>query len=202
MKSSRKSLLWAGLLASATFACSGAFAQAPLTAPTTAPAADARPATPAAAAPGAERRHAERKHVDPAQRMERMQQRRAQHLAQLKDKLKLAPAQESAWNSFTAALQPPPRPAAGQPSVDRAEFAKLTTPQRLDRMQARQAERNAAMNKRADATRSLYAALSPEQQKTFDAEAMPRFGPGGHGGPGHRGGPGGHHHPRPPAAKS
>jgi len=74
--------------------------------------------------------------------------------------------------------------------LDRAEFAKLTTPQRLDRMQARQAERNAMFTQRADATRSFYAALTPEQQKTFDAESMARFGRGEHGGQ--------HRHPAPP----
>lgn len=191
MISSRKSLLWAGLLASATFASSGAFAQAPLTAPPP-PAAEAQPGAQAPA-------KAQPKRADRADRFERMQAHRAQRLAAMKEKLKLSPTQESAWNNFTAAQQPPARP-AGQPGADRAEFAKLTTPQRLDRMQARQAERSAMFAKRADATRSFYAALTPEQQKTFDAEAMPHFGPRGQGGPdGH---PGGHHHrPAPPPAK-
>lgn len=182
---SRKSLLWAGLLASATFASSGAFAQAPLTAPPP-PAAEARPGAQAPAKPQLQR----------AERFERMQAHRAQRLAALKEKLKLTPAQENAWNSFAAAQQPPARP-AGQADADRAEFAKLTTPQRLDRMQARQAERSAMFAQRADATRSFYATLTPEQQKTFDAESMPRIGPHGPGGPG-----GHHHHAAPPPAKS
>ncbi len=38
-----------------------------------------------------------------------MQERRAQHLAALKEKLKLAPEQEAAWNAFAAAMQPGPR---------------------------------------------------------------------------------------------
>ncbi|MDM0081203.1 Spy/CpxP family protein refolding chaperone [Variovorax sp. J31P179] len=184
---SRKSLLWAGLLASATFASSGAFAQAPLTAPP--PAAAAQPGAQAPATP-------QRHEADRAERFERMQAHRAQRLAALKEKLKLTPAQEGAWNSFTTAQQPSARP-AGQPGADRAEFAKLTTPPRLDKMQARQAERSAMFAKRADATRSFYAALSPEQQKTFDAESMQRFGPRGAGVPG-----GHHHHPAPPPAKS
>ena len=69
--------------------------------------------------------------------------------------------------------------------MTRADFAKLTTPQRIERMQARQAERSAMFAKRADATKSFYAALTPEQQKTFDAESM-HFG-------GHRFHRGGHH---------
>ncbi|MDM0021563.1 Spy/CpxP family protein refolding chaperone [Variovorax saccharolyticus] len=188
---SRKSLLWAGLLASATFASSGAFAQAPLTAP---------PPAAAAAQPGAQA-PAKPQHprADRAERAERMQAHRTQRLAALKEKLKLTPAQESAWSSFTTAQQPPARPDAAQREARRAEFAKLTTPQRLDRMQARQAERSAMFAKRADATRSFYAALTPEQQKTFDAESMARFGQRGHGG---HGGPGGHHHGGQPPARS
>ena len=128
-----------------------------------------------------------------AQRFEQMQQRHAQHLSALKDKLKLTPAQEGAWSTFAAAQQLPSP--ADRPRMDRAEFAKLTTPQRLDLMQQRQAERSAMFAKRADATRTFYAALTPEQQKTFDAESMRSFGPGAH--EGEHGG--GHRRPAPPA---
>jgi hypothetical protein len=172
---SRKSLLLAGLLATSALASSGAFAQAPA-APSAPPAAEAK------ADPQAHR-------ADRAKRIEQMQQRRAERLSALKEKLKLTPAQEGAWNSFATAQQRP----AGQPRFDREEFAKLTTPQRLDRMQAMQAERAVLFAKRADATRGLYAALSPEQQKTFDTESMARFG---------RGERGEHHrHAAPPPAK-
>ena len=68
--------------------------------------------------------------------------------------------------------------------MDRAEFAKLTTPERLERMQTRQAERSARFAKRAEATKTFYAALTPEQQKTFDAETVHA---GMHGHRGHRG---------------
>jgi hypothetical protein len=178
---SRKSLLLAGLLASATFASAGAFAQAaqaPLTAPVP-PAAEAQVGAPAHG------KQAEHRHMrgDPAKRMERMQKHRIERLAALKTKLKLAPTQEGAWQSFTTASQPPARQAGPRP--DRAEFAKLTTPQRLDRMQARQTERSAMFAKRAEATRSFYAALTPEQQKTFDAESMAMGHGGKHHGPRH-----------------
>ncbi len=177
MISSRKSLLCAGLLA-ATLASTGAFAQAP-----------AAPASPAAEASGANPSHAR---PDRAQRFEEMQQRHAQHLAALKEKLKLTPAQEGAWNTFASSQQPPARP-TGQARMDRGEFAKMTTPQRLDLMQSRQAERTAMFAKRADATRTFYAGLTPDQQKTFDTETMRHFGPGD------RGEHGGRRHPAPPA---
>lgn len=182
MIKSRKSLLLAGLMASAALASSGAFAQA-APAPSTTPvprAAEAQvgaQAQPKAVQPRADRAH----------RFERMQAHRAQRMAALKEKLKLSPAQESAWTTFTASQQPVAR-AGGQGRPDRAELAKLTTPQRLDRMQARQAERSAMFAKRADATRGFYAALTAEQQRTFDAESARHLGRGGHGGH-HR-----HHH--------
>ena len=47
------------------------------------------------------------------------------------------------------------------------------------------------MDKRGDATKAFYAALSPEQQKTFDAEHKKM---GRHGGRGHH--EGGMMHPK------
>jgi hypothetical protein len=166
-------IVWTGLLASMAFAA---------TAQTSAPAA-ADAAAPQAGTPRMEQRSG-----DPAKRFEQMQQRRAQHLAALKEKLKLDASQESAWSGFSAAQQPAAR-SMQRPS--REELAKMTTPQRLDLMEQRRADRSAAFAKRADATRSFYAALKPEQQKTFDAETL-RFGP--HGGR--------HHHGHPAPAKS
>lgn len=110
---------------------------------------------------------------DPAKMHERM----LKHMAALKAKLQLTAAQEPAWATFTASMQPA-APMGLRP--DRAQFAKLTTPERIDKMRALRAERDAAMDKRADATKAFYAALTPEQQKVFDANAMPHFGPGDH----------------------
>jgi hypothetical protein len=162
MISSRQKKLMAGLIASAAFACSTGFAQSAST---------ALPATTAQAAPANAK--SSRPHMD-----------RTQRLAELKQKLRLDASQEGAWNNFTAAQQRPARP-AGQARMDRAEFAKLPTPQRLEHMQARQAERSARFAQRIEATRSFYAALSPEQQKTFDAETIHAGHRGGHGHPHH-----------------
>ncbi len=108
-------------------------------------------------------------HRDPA----KMQAWMAKRQAALKARLQITPAQEGAWTAFTAAMQPPARHARPTPE-QRAEFAKLTTPERIDKMRAlrtqRMAEMNAAMDQRGEATKAFYAALSPEQQKTFDAE--------------------------------
>jgi hypothetical protein len=133
-------------------------------------------------------------HGDPAKRFARMQEHRAKRMAALKEKLKLSPTQEGAWTNFTASTQPPAGPSPQRP--DRAEFAKLTTPQRLERMQARQSERTAMFAKRAEATKTFYAGLNPEQQKTFDAETA-HMGHDGHRGHHGQGGPDGHRPPPP-----
>jgi periplasmic protein CpxP/Spy len=136
--------------------------------------------TTAAGAPSQPAARGERmEHHDPA----RMQAMMAKHQAALKAQLKLTPAQEGAWTSYTAAMQPPAhtRPTAEQ----RAEFDKLTTPQRIDKMRSMRSQRmtdmNAAMDRRGDATKAFYAALTPEQQKVFDAEQKKHWQ---HGGPG------------------
>ncbi|CAN5878711.1 hypothetical protein BH11PSE13_BH11PSE13_14010 [soil metagenome] len=176
----RQRVLWASMLATATLASAGAFAQPAPAAPIAAPAAPMVQAPAGKAGPAAEHRHMER--GDPAKRFARMQEHRAKRMAALKEKLKLSPAQEGAWTNFTASTQPPAGPLPQR--ADRAEFAKLTTPQRLERMQTRQAERSAMFAKRADATKTFYAALNADQQKTFDAETA-HMGRGGHHG--HRG---------------
>ena len=165
MKPHRRNLLAAGLIAAAGFGA--AIAQTP----------------PSGAASGPGR--------DPA-RMEqfraKMEQRMAQRLGELKQKLAITPAQEGAWNTWTSALKP-----TSHQRPDRAEFASLNTPERIDRMRALRAQRNAEMDKRMDATKSFYAALGADQKKVFDSESA-RFLAGGrhghgHGGEHHRGGP-------------
>ena len=110
----------------------------------------------------------------------RWEDRRAAHRAELKEKLALTADQEAAWNTFTESAQPGPR----HPGIDRKamreEFEKLRTPERLDRMQAMSDMRRVRMAERAGAIKTFYAQLSPEQQRVFDAEAMPRHHRHGH----------------------
>ena len=128
--------------------------------------------------------------ADPARFEAQRAARHDQLMATLKTKLQLTPAQESAWTTFAAAMQPPARPMA-DPVQQRAEMAKLTTPERIDRMRAFQAARNEAMTRRGDATKAFYAVLSPEQQKTFDTETLAMMRNGMQAGRGGRGqGPG------------
>ena len=106
--------------------------------------------------------------MDPA----RMQQMMAQRQAELKAKLKITASQEAAWNAYVASMQPP---AGMDPQARKKmheEMAALTTPQRIDRMNAMKAGREAAMASRQEATKAFYAALTPEQQAVFDTQGM------------------------------
>lgn len=119
---------------------------------------------------------------DPAQMAQR-------HAEKLRAVLQLRPDQEPALTAFLAALRPDPAQMA-QRRAERSETANLTTPQRLDRAQARMAERQREFARRADATKRFYAQLSPAQQRAFDALHQGRggFGDGrGRGGHGHGG---------------
>jgi hypothetical protein len=130
-----------------------------------------------------------------SQRMEKMQQRRAEHQAQLKTALKITPEQEAAWTAFVAGSAHTPR--MGQRGMGQ-DSAQMTTPQRLDKMQALHAERSAEMAQRIDTTKRFYAALTPEQQKVFDNQrhGFQRVGMKGEhrmDGKGSHGERGGHH---------
>jgi hypothetical protein len=98
------------------------------------------------------------------------QERMAQRAAELKAQLKLSPEQEQDWARYLEALkpaQPPVRP-------DPRELARLSTPERLERMRALRQQRDAEMQRREEATRSFYATLNAEQKKVFD-EQTARF---------------------------
>lgn len=106
-----------------------------------------------------------------AHRHERMKAHMAQRAAELKADLKLTPEQEGSWNAYLATMKPSAPPARPK----REDFAKLSTPERLDKMRDMRQQREAAFDKRDAATRSFYAGLSPEQQKTFDARTARRM---------------------------
>lgn len=117
----------------------------------------------------------------------KMQKRFDAHMAELKKALQLTPAQESAWAEFMNGMRPP----AAQPKrPDREALEKMSTPQRLDQMQALRKQHQEQMDKREAATRAFYARLTPEQQKRFDDQTrrMMKGREGHHGGMGPMGG--------------
>ena len=105
-----------------------------------------------------------------AGRMEKMHaqktERHNQHLTALKTKLNLQATQEASWTQFTQSMQHPKHMAR----PDRSTFEKMTTPERLDQMQAMKAGHDAQMQKRTEATKVFYASLSAEQKQVFDHE--------------------------------
>jgi protein CpxP len=168
MKSLPKRALLATMLATALVGVSAtALVQASALHPTAQTTTPAETSTAKPTAPTAEQRDQKR-----AERMARMQQKMAERQAAFKTELKLTPEQEPAWNAFIARTQPQARPTR---QGSREDWSKLTTPQRLDKMQALKTERDAAMAKRVDAIKSFYATLNADQQKVFDAKHMSGF---------------------------
>lgn len=182
MKLSSKHLLLTTLMVTCGFA---AFAQS---ATPTAPAAGAQPQMHDRMYRGDDSSMRERMFGN---HQERMAERVAKRQAELKAKLKITPAQVSAWTTFTAAMQPPANMGGGMMGIRhdpkvKAEMDKLTTPERIDKMRALRAERmttvNAEMDKRDLATKAFYAVLSSEQKVIFDAVAIRGGRYGGHEG--------------------
>ena len=123
--------------------------------------------------------HAYAREYNPA----KMKAMMAKRHAALKTKLNITTAQEGAWTTYTEAMQPPAKMGQmghHQTAEQRAEFAKLTTPERIDKMRAlrtqRMTEMSTAMDQRGEATKAFYAVLSPEQQKTFDSQQHAAWG--------------------------
>lgn len=138
----------------------------------------AQPA-PAAAVQG-QRADGPRHHRTPEQRQQAM----ARHAEAFKQKLQLTPDQAPAWTAFTQSMQP------GQHArLGRQDMAQLTTPERIDHMRAVRTQRAAEADRRGEAAKTFYAALTPAQQKVFDAESarMFRHGPKGKHMHGHKG---------------
>lgn len=112
-----------------------------------------------------------------AERQAQMQAKRAEHQAKLRDALKLNAQQQPAWDAFVASMTPQKRgegQRAGRP--DRAAFAKLSAPQRMERHIAMQKQRTARMEARLAALNNFYSVLTPEQRKTFDEQSKHRRG--------------------------
>lgn len=127
---------------------------------------------------------------DPDHMRARWETYRTKQQAELKAKLQLTAAQEPAWAAFTDAIKPPPREAMmGANPPNRDELARMTTPERIDKMRAVRdqirANRITMQNKREEATKTFYNGLTAEQKKVFDAETYKLFqrpmrhGPGG-----------------------
>jgi hypothetical protein len=114
-------------------------------------------------------------HHDENRMHERMSKHWEKRQTELKSKLHLTAAQEPAWSTFVEGTKVPSK-AVAQP-IERDALAKLSTPERLDKMNAAHEANLATMQthlkQRTEATRVFYSQLSSEQKKVFDAETLP-----------------------------
>jgi hypothetical protein len=109
----------------------------------------------------------------------------AAHAQHLRDVLQLRPDQDAALKTYLDATDPMAMMASMKPDgmgggmggdMDNAD-KPMTTPERLDRQAAHMAGMAAAFQKQAAATKAFYSALSPSQQKAFDALGPEMGGP-------------------------
>lgn len=95
-------------------------------------------------------------------------QRTSQHLSKMKTLLQITPQQESTWQTFASSMQNLYADSDHQ-RMDKKALENMSTPQRLDAMRTHRMQRMEKADQRDNAIKNLYAALTPEQQKTMDS---------------------------------
>lgn len=111
-------------------------------------------------------------------------------LARLKTALKITEGQEAQWSAYAEVRRKHAREVTDRMQAfrtkmaERQQGARISALERLERRQAMLAAASARLAETLEATRSLYIALSTEQQQLADELLAPR-GPRGRGG--HRG---------------
>lgn len=92
-------------------------------------------------------------------------------LNQLHDALHLTQAQEDAWRSYTAALQPTPGSEARHEQTQ-ALMPRLTTPRRIALLDATMQQDVADLRRQGQAVIAFYNVLTPTQQAVFDRQTL------------------------------
>ena len=98
-------------------------------------------------------------------------------LSSLHDALHLTTAQEDGWRSYRAAITPNSSTEARRRSAAMM-MNTLTTPRRIDLINAEMQEDFAAMQRQGQAVKAFYATLTPDQQRTFDRQTLQNGGSG------------------------
>ena len=78
--------------------------------------------------------------------------------------MKLSASQEAGWEDFSAKMKP-----VEMAIHEHQDWAKMSTPDRLDHMLANMKSHEQKLADRAAAVRTFYDTLSSEQKKVFDA---------------------------------
>ena len=100
----------------------------------------------------------------------------AKKIEALHGALKLAPAQEAAWNEWAGKMKPDE---AGRKARRHEGWANLTAIERMEKKLEFGKERQTKLEARLAATKTFYATLGEEQRKVFDKEFV--FHGRGHG---------------------
>ena len=94
------------------------------------------------------------------------------NLAALHDALHLNAGQEAAWSVYKASAAPSAE-ARWRRRAAAMLLPTLSAPRRIDLVEAEMREDLADLHRQAEALKAFYAALSPDQQRTFDAKTLP-----------------------------
>ena len=100
-------------------------------------------------------------------------------LSSLHDALHLTAAQEDGWRAYRAAIMPDPAAESRRRSAAMM-MNTLTTPRRIDLIDAEMQEDFTAMRRQGQAVKMFYSMLTPDQQRTFDHQTL-QSGNGGQG---------------------
>jgi len=95
----------------------------------------------------------------------------------MKEQLKITVNQEAAWNTFNEQMLALKR--FDRPNLE--EFAKLNSPERMEKRLEMMRQFQDAMAKRIEVVKTFYASLNAEQQKAFDDWHSPRWREGKRG---------------------
>lgn len=104
------------------------------------------------------------------------------HLSELNAKLKLTTDQQPAWQTFSDQVNDQAKNMAAMQDKmkNKAQAMPKTAPERMSTMADMMKERAQDMAKMADAVKTFYAILTPEQQAAFDKMHMKHMGHMGH----------------------
>jgi hypothetical protein len=96
----------------------------------------------------------------------------------LHDALHLTAVQEAAWQRYRRAVAPDPA-AQARDRAARQMMANLPTPRRIDLINAEMEANIQTMRHQGEAVKAFYATLTPDQQRVFDSQTLPRSGQAG-----------------------
>jgi hypothetical protein len=93
-------------------------------------------------------------------------------IEQLHQALHLTPSQEGAWQLYRSAADIPDKAQARRRSAS-VMFRTLDAPHRMDLVEAEMRQELADLQRQSQALKAFYVALSPDQQRIFDARTLP-----------------------------